>query len=339
MKQIYIPKQDYKVLVRCITYNQSRFIVDALNGFAMQNTKFSFVCLVVDDCSIDGEQEVIKSWLERECDMTEAEYIDLELSSVILVPHKKNGNCSFAIYLLKHNLYGNAIKNELLRPWSSHSDYLAFCEGDDYWILDGKLQKQVDALDNNPHSTMVYTDYQTVDECGNIIVRPKYEKYKTLHITGDNLPNLYKTNYPLTCTVMVRKKILNSDVYARTPIKYDYSLFMAAAFMGNFEYINIKTSCYRMNSESLMNSKQGIVSEWSAKVYEYYAYTYAQGLSKKECIKSDFLIKYRISKRYVSHMPEHRPIFKKLCKYSKSFYLFVPIVWIVKVFEKITFQR
>ena len=30
------PKQEYKVLVNCATYNHSKYIVDALNGFAIQ---------------------------------------------------------------------------------------------------------------------------------------------------------------------------------------------------------------------------------------------------------------------------------------------------------------
>lgn len=93
MEQVYSPQKDYKVFVRCNTFNQSKYIEDALNGFAMQQTNFPFVCLVMDDCSTDGEQEVIMSWMERECDLEKAEYLEIELSNVILVPHKSNGNC------------------------------------------------------------------------------------------------------------------------------------------------------------------------------------------------------------------------------------------------------
>ena len=53
------PKQEYKVLVRCFTFNHSKYIEDTLNSFAMQQTNFPFVCLVIDDASTDGEQEVI----------------------------------------------------------------------------------------------------------------------------------------------------------------------------------------------------------------------------------------------------------------------------------------
>ena len=340
MEQIYIPKQDYKVLVRCLTYNQSKYIEDALNGFAMQKTNFPYVCLVLDDCSNDGEQEVIKTWMERECDMTKAEYINLELSNVILVPHKTNLTCTFAFYLLKVNLYYSYEKKmKHVYPWREHCEYETLCEGDDYWIVTDKMQKQVDALDNDLLTTMVYTDYKTIDGSGNAIIRPKYEEYKKLQKSGDNLPNLFKTNYPLTCTVMVRKEVFNSEIYVKSPIKYDYSLFIAAAFMGDFVYIDNETSCYRMNPESLMNCKRTVVNEWAAKVSEYYAYAYARGLSKRESVKNDFLIKYRISKRYVSHMPEHQPIFREICKYNKSFYFFVPIVWAVKIVEKLTFQR
>lgn len=70
------PIQNYKVLVSCFTYNQSKYIEDALNGFVMQQTTFPFVRLVMDDASTDGEQDIIKVWMERECDMSKAVTIE-----------------------------------------------------------------------------------------------------------------------------------------------------------------------------------------------------------------------------------------------------------------------
>ena len=144
------PEQKYKVLVRCYTFNHSKFIEDALNGFAMQQTNFPFVCLVVDDASTDGEQEVIKKWMERECEMSKAETIDIPTSIVILVPHKSNVSCTFAFYLLKQNLYKvKGAKKKHVDPWRERCEYEALCEGDDYWIDPLKLQKQADFLDKN----------------------------------------------------------------------------------------------------------------------------------------------------------------------------------------------
>ena len=235
MEQINIPKQNYKVLVRCFTYNQSKYIEDALNGFAMQQTDFPFVCLVMDDCSADGEQEVIKAWMERECDMVKAEYIDIELSNVIIVPHKSNTSCTFAFYFLKQNLYGSGKKKmNMVYPWRECCEYEALCEGDDYWIVPDKLQKQVDAFcDDNV--TMIYTDYKNVDENGIEIIRNEYENmYKSFHHSGDNLPDLFRTNYPLTVTVMCRTSIYNIEPLKSAPARLDYMLFISCAIHGNF---------------------------------------------------------------------------------------------------------
>lgn len=157
MNQIYTPKQDYKVLVSCMTYNHSKYIKDALNGFAMQKTNFPFVCLVMDDCSTDGGQEVIKQWMERECDMSKAEYVEIEKSKIILVPHKSNKQCTFAFYFLKQNMYKlKQQKMAMVEAWRDYCMYEALCEGDDYWISKDKLQKQVDILDRDTSVSMVF---------------------------------------------------------------------------------------------------------------------------------------------------------------------------------------
>lgn len=164
MEQIYVPRQDYKVLCLCYTYNQSKYIEDTLNGFAIQKTNFPFVCLVIDDCSQDGEQEVIRAWMERECDMSKAELVDLEASHIIIVPHMTNPNCTFAVYLLKRNLFGKPLKQEMIAPWIDHCEYEALCEGDDYWIVEDKLQNQVVLLDSNREFSLCFTNAEILYE-------------------------------------------------------------------------------------------------------------------------------------------------------------------------------
>lgn len=163
MEQIYTPNRNYKVLVTCKTYNQAKYIEDALNGFAMQKTDFPFVCLVVDDCSSDGEQNIIKAWMEHECEMAQAVHIDLELSYIIIVPHKTNPTCMFAFYLLKKNMYCKPEKGQLTAPWRDHCEYEALCEGDDYWIAGDKLQKQVDFMDTHKDFGLIHTEFDLTE--------------------------------------------------------------------------------------------------------------------------------------------------------------------------------
>ena len=57
-----MPNRDYKVVIRCLTFNQEKFIEDALKGFVRQKTNFPFCALIVDDCSTDGTAEIIKKY-------------------------------------------------------------------------------------------------------------------------------------------------------------------------------------------------------------------------------------------------------------------------------------
>ena len=56
---------NFLLYTRCMTYNHSSYIVDAMNGFCMQKTTFPFVNVIVDDASTDGEPEVIEQYLQE----------------------------------------------------------------------------------------------------------------------------------------------------------------------------------------------------------------------------------------------------------------------------------
>lgn len=45
----------YMVSISCMTYNQSAYITDALNGFAMQQTDSPFVAVLFYGASSNGE--------------------------------------------------------------------------------------------------------------------------------------------------------------------------------------------------------------------------------------------------------------------------------------------
>lgn len=160
-----VPIHDYKVLIRCYTFNHSRYIEDALNGFVRQQTNFPFVCLIVDDASTDGEQKVIKSFLDKECDMDSSEYYETDFVEIFIAHHRTNLQCTMVIYFLKENHYSiNRTKRPYVDPWRDHCKYEAMCEGDDYWIDPQKLQKQVDFLESHPDYSMCFHRAQLKNE-------------------------------------------------------------------------------------------------------------------------------------------------------------------------------
>jgi len=150
------------VCVMSITYNHAPYILDAMNGFCMQKTTFPFVCAVIDDCSTDGEQEVISNYLHEHFDLEDqsvARNEETDDYKLIYARHKENHNCFFVVLYLKYNHYSigkDSRKYEYIEEFEKNAKYIALCEGDDYWTDPFKLQKQVDYMEAHPECGLVW---------------------------------------------------------------------------------------------------------------------------------------------------------------------------------------
>ena len=151
-------------------------------------------------------------------------------------------------------------------------DYVALCEGDDYWTDAHKLQKQADALDANPQVTLVYTNFQSIDGEGNPISRPFIKDFPGRSHSGDNLPTLLRYgNYIMLLTSMYRYKVWKSESFANCPIKMDFALTLSAALMGDFIWLPEQTGCYRILENGIIQSGRRKGAHWVQDIYRYYA--------------------------------------------------------------------
>lgn len=270
----------YKVCVYCSTFNQASYIKDTMDGFCMQQTNFPFVCLIMDDASTDGGPEVLEAYLNDHFD-TEwtKETDDYHLT---VARHQENRNCYFAVYLLKYNHY--TIKKRKLkyfREVADEIDYVAFCEGDDYWTDAHKLQKQADALDANSQATLVYTNFQTIDGEGNPISRPFIKDFHGRSHSGDNLPTLLRHgNYIMVLTSMYRYKVLESEYRTNCPVRMDFDTTMCAALMGDFIWLPEETACYRSLESGMVRSNHLKVKQMTKDIYRYYVRFIMKGQCK-----------------------------------------------------------
>ena len=92
---------DFLVCIRCFTFNHAPYIEDAMNGFCMQDASFPFVCTIVDDASTDGEQEVIKAYLQKHFDIDDPSIARNEETDdyvLVFARHKTNKNCFFSVF-------------------------------------------------------------------------------------------------------------------------------------------------------------------------------------------------------------------------------------------------
>ncbi|MCH5197671.1 MAG: CDP-glycerol glycerophosphotransferase family protein [Oscillospiraceae bacterium] len=121
---------DCAVTVCCITYNHHDYIRQALDSFVMQKTNFKFKVFVGEDCGPDDTADIVREYAEK--------YPD------IIVPFIREQNMGAQTNLVDLCMRAN-------------SPYIAFCEGDDYWIDEYKLQKQFDYMQEHEDVRMCYT--------------------------------------------------------------------------------------------------------------------------------------------------------------------------------------
>lgn len=248
----------FKVYVSCMTFNQAKYITDAMNGFTMQKTSFPFVCGIVDDASTDCEQEVIRKYVEENFDFSEDSfsfYKETDYAHIIYAQHKTNKNCYFAVLLLKENHYSiKKDKLQYLSEWRDKCEYEALCEGDDYWITPTKLQMQVDFLDDNLDYILCFTNAIVHYQDGSCKDR-KFVRIKTNDRDYCGC-DLYRKWLVPTASIMHRMNIYKTELYKNALadkrfIYGDNRLIVTCATLGKVRFFNLETCIYRRNEGSL----------------------------------------------------------------------------------------
>lgn len=240
---------EFKVVVRCFTFNQSRYIKETMNGFTMQQTNFPYVCCIVDDASTDGEQQVIIEYIKENFDITDSTVAyqkETDYGHVIYARHKVNKNCFFVALLLKENHYSkDKSKMDYLKEWRDICEYEAICEGDDYWIASNKLQQQVNYLENHIECALVYTKAQ-------IYLGSKCS------LSNNTIGNVIDSDYGLlvsnpipTLTVCCRRELVDQYYHERASWTVnwkmgDYPLWIWSSIFYKIHFINEVTGVYRV---------------------------------------------------------------------------------------------
>lgn len=247
------------VQVSCMTFNHSAFIEDAMNGFCIQKTNFPFVCTIIDDCSTDGEQQVINNYLQTNFDLENNGITRNEETNdykLIFSRHKSNNNCYFAVLFLKYNHYKKKSKLSYIEEWKRESKYFAICEGDDYWIDSSKLQKQVDFLEKHPEFTLVCSRTKLYSETKQKFIGENYCYDQDSIVEVKDV--IYRSGlFISTCSIVYRKEVKdNYPDYCRKCAVGDYPLQIMAAMKGKIYYFNDNLSVYRVQNPNSWMGRQ-----------------------------------------------------------------------------------
>lgn len=245
-----------EISICCITYNQQQYIKQTLDGFLKQKINVPYEILIHDDCSTDGTVNILKEYKRK--------YPD----KIVLLLEKENQYSKGAL-ICKTFLYP-LIKGK----------YFCFCEGDDYWCDENKLQKQYDALEANVDCSIAVHDVACVNGIGEL----QSKHFPPVELTPGILPADKYLSYEIgkslwlfqTSSFFLRSKYLkefinNTPLFVNAYKKAeDFSLILFFLSKGNAYYINNIMSCYRIQTFNAVSQRLIVDKKFRIKQREGY---------------------------------------------------------------------
>ena len=210
-----------------LTYNHQNFVRQNLEGIFMQKMNFPVELILCDDHSTDNTDAVIQEILIKKPQNITVKY----------TRHDKNLGSTPNFYFALKQVTGK---------------YVAFCEGDDYWTDEKKLQKQLDFLQNHQEYALCFHNAVNISD------HSEYNQTLFAHIENREYSpeEIYRHWTVHTATVMMRSEVLKTDAFKKTVtdptlLYFDTVLFLAASTMGKLRGFSEVMSAYRRHESGL----------------------------------------------------------------------------------------
>lgn len=230
-------KENPLVSVLVFAYNHEDYIEEAINSVVSQKCSFDFEVIVSDDCSTDSTLRIINQ---------------LQLKYPNLIRIISNGR-----NLGLNRTFVNAVR-------SAKGVYLAPLGGDDYWIVENKLEMQVQKLLSDKEIAYVHTEYKSLNVSDNVISNHINRNWNSVLMRKKGKESLLAmlshnwTGYPCGTTSCYRKAPLLTGINNHPEIM-DYDLSgegtithaSMSYYGGVYAFIPIQTAMYRVHAKSL----------------------------------------------------------------------------------------
>ncbi len=258
-----------QVVSVCVqAYMHENFIHQCLDSIIEQETNFDFEILIGEDNSSDRTREICMEYATKYPNKIRLFLHDR--SNVIYINDKPTGRYNFLFNLKEAN-----------------GKYIAFCEGDDYWIDKQKLQKQFDLLEkNNKMSSCTHNVYQVFSKNDYSFSEKKI--YCQLNFKKLYLEDLLANRYSLfhTSSFMFRTELLSFPNLLMEAISGDMTIFNIIAQHGAIGVIPEFMSVYRDHSGGITKTQEHMQYLAKNKIHilqlfdKYFDYKYTKVIKK-----------------------------------------------------------
>ncbi len=274
------------VSVCCVTYNQQRYIREAIESFLMQETDFPFEIIIHDDASTDNTSNIVKEYAEK-------------------YPH------IIKAIFQKENQYSQGEKILPILYKSSLGDYIAICEGDDYWIDPQKLQIQATKMKEHPecHISFHAVKETVNDEDESLNPCPRSKHYDKEQVFDVSTVLAGGGSFMQTPSIMLNRDVLEifPHFYYTAPAG-DYIIQFLGSLNGGALYINQVLAVYRVGADgswrkSIEDPDKYIKfqTEWVDSyltINKYYDCKYEKEIYEVLKTKTEYLAKYVLSEKH-----------------------------------------
>lgn len=238
------------------TFNQEKYISDALDGIIKQKINYPYEIVISDDCSTDNTLHIVSKYQKD--------------NAIRIVASKENKGSTY-------NLYQSIV--------SCKGEYIALCDGDDYWVDEYKLQKQFDLFQKNQDCKFTFTNCLIQD--GEQIKKDRVHQLP-MYFSLDQL--LRENIMPRTSSIIFKKDILPEkfpDFFFNLKLKNDWALMFILGQDILMSYIEDETCVYRegigitASTKVIDIFKNGLYA--NKNIDEYTNFRFHYFLKNKEC--------------------------------------------------------
>ena len=204
-----------KLSVFVVTYNQEKYIRQCLDGILMQEVDFDYEVVIGEDHGTDGTRAICEEYAQK-------------YPQIRLLP-------------LMDNL--GIVKNWKRVLSECTGEYVAMCEGDDYWTDSKKLQKQLNFMESHREFSICCHNVKDLDIRTEELVDDRFT-HQTPERTS--IYDLSKGNYIRTVSVVFRNDgcVTFINMPLVTPIA-DFPLFILLSREGYIYKMNDCMAVYR----------------------------------------------------------------------------------------------
>ena len=219
------------VSVYMLAYRHERFIARAIEGVVAQQCDFPFELIIGEDCSPDRTGEIVREYQRRYPHL-----IRILTSAANVGAHANGKRCRLAC----------------------RGEYVAICEGDDFWHHPRKLALQVATMQRDSAISLCHTDID--HQLGRFTLHSVNALRKPKHIAQgpDAYTSLLLEWTPTTATTLYKRGVLEAferSQFNRADWPFgDYNKALFASVHGTIAYLPVSTATWTQNHGSATNS-------------------------------------------------------------------------------------